>query len=240
MLSPAAVARSLISAFRAPVPSSRHLLTRRTAPFPVTRGIFPSSSLVRSYSWTTDRHKAFAEPPSPGWAGLSRAFRTSPLNQSAAPSFSYSISAAFSAKYEKLDVERNLFSLGPIAPAPKLVEDTQLPIKRPMNKRPHSGQDAFFASYINRTEGIALGVADGVGGWTDQGVDPAEFSHSLCEYMAHEASTFEKNSQRGSLKPRRLLEKGFGQVLEDQDIQAGGSTACIGVAEPNGQLEVAK
>lgn len=37
------------------------------------------------------------------------------------------------------------------------------------------GEDAFFAS----SDGTALGVADGVGGWILRGIDPGEYARTL-------------------------------------------------------------
>ena len=37
------------------------------------------------------------------------------------------------------------------------------------------GEDALYAN------NEILSVADGVGGWADQGIDPANFSRKLCE-----------------------------------------------------------
>ena len=43
-----------------------------------------------------------------------------------------------------------------------------------MQKRAKGGEDAAVL-----TERI-IGVADGVGGWSEQGVDPAIYSRTLC------------------------------------------------------------
>lgn len=41
------------------------------------------------------------------------------------------------------------------------------------------GEDAYSISEDN----TLLTVADGVGGWAEQGVDPAKYSRALCKYM---------------------------------------------------------
>lgn len=51
------------------------------------------------------------------------------------------------------------------------------------NRPQGPGQDALFVEKWS-TGTVALGVADGVGGWTQVGVDPAKFSHELCSRMA--------------------------------------------------------
>ena len=46
------------------------------------------------------------------------------------------------------------------------------------------GEDAFYANgkqawYLLSTE-FSFGVADGVGGWREHGIDPSEFSRTVC------------------------------------------------------------
>lgn len=84
---------------------------------------------------------------------------------------------------------------------------------------------------------VAFGIADGVGGWTESGIDPGKFSHGLCEYMAEE--TYRPESP-DDLRPQRLLQHGYDRVQENPKIEAGGSTACIAAMQPNGTAEVAK
>lgn len=114
--------------------------------------------------------------------------------------------------------------------------------RRDAKNRPQSGEDAFFISHVGDTGAVAFGVVDGVGGWQSSGVDPADFAHSLCEYMASAASGFPDGFKaRGPpLRPQELLDVGYRRVIEDKSILAGGSTACIATAEPDGRFEVAK
>jgi protein phosphatase PTC7 len=104
-------------------------------------------------------------------------------------------------------------------------------------KRPSSGEDAFFASRLGAADSgaIAFGVADGVGGWAEHKVDPAEVSHGLCTYMAEHALAAEQ-----LLKPKELLQMGYDAVQADKSITAGGTTASVGVAQPDGSVELAK
>jgi protein phosphatase PTC7 len=117
--------------------------------------------------------------------------------------------------------------------------------------------------------GLAFGVADGVGGWVDSGVDPADFSRRLCRNMARAAAagappssppaeSLEWSVARGAaaggsaegraagrrerrlLRPVELLEDAYARVLADPGVWAGGSTACVATASPEGVLEVAK
>lgn len=106
-------------------------------------------------------------------------------------------------------------------------------------RRARSGQDAFFFSQVGTTEATAFGVADGVGGWVESGLDPADFSHGLCEYMACFARAWPHGSNTTLLHPKDLLQVAYDQVTEDDSIEGGGSTACLAVAEPDGNVEVA-
>ena len=102
--------------------------------------------------------------------------------------------------------------------------------------RPDSGQDAFFVAKIGAHPGaISFGIADGVGGWANQGVDPADFSHGLCSYMARAATSWSD----GHPSPRKLLEMAYQNTIEDPEIKAGGSTACVGIADADGNMQIA-
>ena len=86
---------------------------------------------------------------------------------------------------------------------------------------------------------MAFGVADGVGGWSDSGIDSAHFSHRLCEHMAEVARGVVQGAEE-ELKANELLQKGYDAVVADKSIYGGGSTACIAVGSNDGALQVAK
>jgi protein phosphatase PTC7 len=84
---------------------------------------------------------------------------------------------------------------------------------------------------------VAFGVADGVGGWTESGVDPADFAHGLCEYMSHTSLT---HPQPSTLSAQRLLQSGFDLLSSPSStVAAGGSTACIALLTADGKLDLA-
>ncbi|CAF4552236.1 unnamed protein product [Rotaria sp. Silwood1] len=85
------------------------------------------------------------------------------------------------------------------------------------------GDDAFFIAK-NRI-GDFLGVADGVGGWREYGVDPSLFSSSLME--ACKSLVDNKLLDLNPLTLKELLSKGYKQLLEDKQCIIGSSTACI-------------
>lgn len=197
--------------------------------------------LERTFSNIATSHscRLAAQSPTLKQMGV-KTFQASPLSQRHAFSssshnnqshFSYALSASYSGKRQKLDPERNFYNFDP-----------HVKPKNTANKRsrPASGQDAFFISNVADTESIAFGVVDGVGGWEDSGVDPADFAHGLCEYMANASRVFPDGfNTTGEVKPQELLMIGYNEVMEDQSIEAGGSTACVGRADPDGKVEVA-
>ena len=85
-------------------------------------------------------------------------------------------------------------------------------------------------------EGVSFGVADGVGGWVDSGVDPSLFSQSLM-YHAHRYSRnawagepeidptmdYEEREQieGWEMTPYECLDLAYGGVLREKFVQAG-------------------
>ncbi|CAF3451317.1 unnamed protein product [Rotaria socialis] len=85
------------------------------------------------------------------------------------------------------------------------------------------GDDAFFIA--KSRVGDFLGVADGVGGWREYGVDPSLFSSSLM--AACKSLVDNKLLDLNPLTLKELLSKGYKQLLEDKQCIIGSSTACI-------------
>lgn len=73
---------------------------------------------------------------------------------------------------------------------------------------------------------MAIGVADGVGGWTENGIDPSLFSQALMFYASKSASQVSANSDSASA-PNRILAEAFERVLKEPLVVAGSATACI-------------
>lgn len=82
-----------------------------------------------------------------------------------------------------------------------------------------AGEDAFFQT--NTPEGLAIGVADGVGGWSLVGVDPALFSWTLMDNAAIVA----KNAK--AVDAHQILDSAFHELRKSGKVDAGSSTACI-------------
>lgn len=93
--------------------------------------------------------------------------------------------------------------------------------KPPTFKNWSFGDDAFFVAK-NKSFDV-LGVADGVGGWRNYGIDPAAFPRTLmniCERVVLE--------DRLNLRsPVKVIEASYKELLEQKTPLMGSSTACI-------------
>ena len=158
-----------------------------------------------------------------------------PLHSSPTPSsnptFSYRVGASFSAKGRRFDRKEDLFTF-----------NTQTQSTYPQDTftgRPSSGQDAFFVSRVGNSSNVAFGVADGVGGWADQGIDSANFSHGLCLGMAKVAGELH-SPEKKDLRPQSILSNAYQEIVREGNIKGGGSTACVATGDEDGNLKVAK
>lgn len=82
------------------------------------------------------------------------------------------------------------------------------------DKEDTGGEDAHFIC----SEEQAIGVADGVGGWADLGVNSGFYSREL---MSHSVEAI-REEPKGSVDPARVLEKAHSSTKA-----RGSSTACI-------------
>lgn len=94
-------------------------------------------------------------------------------------------------------------------------------------------------SRVGNSSNVAFGVADGVGGWADQGIDPADFSHGLCQCMAKVARKLH-SSDKKDLWPQYILDNAYQEIVREGKIDGGGSTACVATGDEEGNLKVAK
>ncbi|KEF59485.1 uncharacterized protein A1O9_04329 [Exophiala aquamarina CBS 119918] len=155
---------------------------------------------------------------------------------SAIPHISLHISASSSGKGRKYRPETSTFDFHP-SNTSGLGFQHGSTIDEKRSKRPDSGQDAYFASRVGKDSDVtAFAIADGVGGWTEHGVDPADFSHGLCGYMAETALSWPTDER---LNPQQLLEAGYQKTITDPSIRAGGTTACVAVTERDGRMRIA-
>ncbi|KAK2046981.1 5-azacytidine resistance protein azr1 [Colletotrichum somersetense] len=164
---------------------------------------------------------------------------TRSVSSASAAKLSFHVAASFTAKDRPYDPSTNIFHFNPY---------NRIHQNRNKRSRPDSGHDAFFVSRVGDSGAVALGVADGVGGWVDSGVDPADFSHGFCDYMASTAyghgsikndPTTKGTGDKESLRAQNLMQEGYQAICEDSTVVAGGSTACVAVASSDGNLDVA-
>ncbi|KAL4802925.1 phosphatase 2C-like domain-containing protein [Aspergillus unguis] len=205
-----------------------------------------SSSAARSQY--LQRHLQ-GQPPQPQrtlWSffqvNSSRAFHSTSKRRSQAPRISYRVAASSSGKTRRFLAAKNAYNFNPeLQDALGVAVDTQDPaLKR--KRRPDSGEDAFFVSTVGRSgspadRSIAFAVADGVGGWAESRVDPADFSHALCDYMAQTALDWDQPAEQ--LRAKSLLQTAYDRIVADKSIRAGGSTASVGIGLVDGRIELA-
>src|SRR5882757_1318289 len=157
-------------------------------------------------------------------------------SHSAIPHISLHIAASSSGKGRNYRPESSTFEYIPSnTNALGLQHGSTIDEKR--SARPDSGQDAYFVARVGQDSNTtAFAIADGVGGWTEHGVDPADFSHGLCSYMAETALSWALD---GRLGPKELLEIGYEKTIRDPTIRAGGTTACVAVTDGDGRMRIA-
>ncbi|KAJ7632615.1 phosphatase 2C-like domain-containing protein [Roridomyces roridus] len=87
---------------------------------------------------------------------------------------------------------------------------------------PSAGEDFFLLTNLRHNSGIALAVADGVGGWANQGVDCSMFSQALMYYASKHF-----DSTGVDMTPSECMQLAYYDVLVDDTIDLGSSTACL-------------
>ena len=102
----------------------------------------------------------------------------------------------------------------------KLVRERKLRLSSGSCYLPHpakedtGGEDAHFICAAEH----AIGVADGVGGWAELGIDSGLYAREL---MTHSADAIQEEPE-GSIDPARVLERAHSFTKA-----RGSSTACI-------------
>ncbi|CAE6531600.1 unnamed protein product [Rhizoctonia solani] len=98
-----------------------------------------------------------------------------------------------------------------------------------------AGEDFFYVSQSINHSGVSLGIADGVGGWSEDGVDPSLFSQALMYFASKHASSswagepdfdpIEGTSAPGktekSLSPVEIMSMAYQDVLNEPSIECG-------------------
>ncbi|SCZ96863.1 BZ3500_MvSof-1268-A1-R1_Chr4-1g06796 [Microbotryum saponariae] len=101
-----------------------------------------------------------------------------------------------------------------------------------------AGHDWFFVQEVQRPtdaleessssssarKDLVIGVADGVGGWVDLGVDPSLFAQATQTLMWF---CRQEVAQNGHKDPLRVIQNAYAALLQEKGVLAGSSTACV-------------
>ncbi|KAI9138327.1 hypothetical protein BKA69DRAFT_1031522, partial [Paraphysoderma sedebokerense] len=79
------------------------------------------------------------------------------------------------------------------------------------------GEDGFYIS--RKRDAIFLGLADGVGGWSNRGVDPRFFSWGLMNFC--------QKATQSAKAPIDILKKGYNDLLRSNLVNKGSSTVAL-------------
>lgn len=206
--------------------------------------------IARAYRVFTDLSSSIRRSSSPyrvssSTSTTNRPFTSSSVHASASstaiPHISLHIAASSSGKGRRFRPELNTHEYDPSASTLGVQKGRNLEEKR--KSRPDTGQDAYFVATVGdpsaSTGSTSFAIADGVGGWTERGIDPADFSHGLCSHMASVALSWAPSDSSQRLSPKQLLNQGYQRLINDPDIHAGGTTACVGIVDPTGRMRIA-
>jgi hypothetical protein len=149
---------------KVPPPPSRHAATTAAISRPQLWAIFdgichPAQKQISSSLWRI-RPTRIIRPyngilPYKTRASDLRRFQTSSLSRSTS-SFSYRISASYSAKGHRFDPDINVFNFNPYT----RIQPTSINVGEGLGRkhRPASGEDAFFISRVGETGDVAVGI----------------------------------------------------------------------------------
>ncbi|KAG1664831.1 hypothetical protein FOA52_007089 [Chlamydomonas sp. UWO 241] len=97
-----------------------------------------------------------------------------------------------------------------------------------IDKVEKGGEDAFCICL----KGFgSIGVADGVSGWAEEGIDPAEYSRSLMKFSS---IALEGTTHPHGADPREVI-----RHAHQETVMPGSSTICVCVMKPGGKMSVA-
>lgn len=92
------------------------------------------------------------------------------------------------------------------------------------------GEDAFFLAMPDSVSCL-LGVADGVGGWAEYGIDSALFAWDLMSNCKDMVSSPRRRSETAGtelkMDPKIILKKAFDNMIGSGSVSYGSGTACV-------------
>ncbi|KAJ1643266.1 Protein phosphatase 2C 7 [Coemansia asiatica] len=89
----------------------------------------------------------------------------------------------------------------------------------------NGGEDSLF--HTRNKQNLTFGVADGVGGWNESGVDPSIFSRTLTAYLASVSETTFLLHDSDEIEPKEMLRKAFAGMRADQVPAYGSATSLV-------------
>lgn len=210
--------------------AKRAVVTRLGKPAVAASGT--AMSVTRSFIFSSRANKQTADAKAEsGWTAAGDSEPLLPGASTAASSTAYN--------YDQASFDKLILFKVAVAFQPKNREESNV-FRKKQKKSPAellpSGEDNLFVSTQNKDGYIALGVADGVGGWSEAGYDSSAISRELCHLMK---SVFEKSDSKSKDTPKQLLKAAFDDVLASAQVEIGGTTACLGILTPEKKLKVA-
>ncbi|KAK4429166.1 putative protein phosphatase 2C 55 [Sesamum alatum] len=170
----------------------------------------PNNFLVSGYSMYNDAKRKGNASPIRGFG-----FESLHISSSACSSAGTARDVSFdnSAREEQLSSSADSSQLSIPVDRPLKLNSGSCYLPHP-EKEETGGEDAHFIC----TGEHAIGVADGVGGWADVGVDAGKYAREL---MSNSVNAIQEEP-KGSINPARVLEKAYTSTKAK-----GSSTACI-------------
>ncbi|KAJ1961946.1 Protein phosphatase 2C 7 [Dipsacomyces acuminosporus] len=89
----------------------------------------------------------------------------------------------------------------------------------------NGGEDSLF--HARTKQNLVYGVADGVGGWNESGIDPSVFSRSLTAYSADAAQSSFLLHESDEADPKDIMRRAFAGMRSDSIPAYGSSTELI-------------
>lgn len=168
-----------------------------------------------------------------GWTG-------SELANAATPASAANLAVSTAYNYDQASFDRLLAYQVAVLFQPKTREPSNVFTRKAATESPAailpSGEDNLFVSAQGDDGYIAVGVADGVGGWSEAGYDSSAILRELCHVFK---TNFEAVGEKKQVTPKELLVQAFHDVQQSPKVEIGGTTACVGILTPDRKLRVA-
>ena len=109
-------------------------------------------------------------------------------------------------------------------------------ILKPSSSSENTAEDLDEKILFNNNHADVIGVADGVGGWRQFGVDPSKFSQQLMQNCEQLITSGHFSSDR----PIQLLANAYSEMKQSKKLAYGSSTACLAIlSNVDGKISIA-